>query len=270
VFTPSHLRYSAAQNINAKGGREYWGRPKNGHAATRTPAVSYPRVLDESVALENTNKLQRDFKASLKSNNTRRNPGRPFIAEVAGQGACLLVGEGNLSFTKSLVEDHSLNPQLIFASVYESGKMLSEDARKNANFLSNSGVEILFGLDATKMERRIGEAKFDIIIFQFPNAGSREPKYGHNPNYILLRNFLKNCKRHIKNQGRILVTTVDNAYYDGRFRLDDVVEHAELATPFAMPFSPDDYPSYEHVNTIEDEESALSKYKRFSTWVFGV
>lgn len=192
----------------------------------------------------------------------------PFVAAAARSGKTILVGEGNLSFSKSLVGDHRVEAPGLTATTYEDSRALSDEAGANAAYLKSYGATVLHGIDATKLSDDFPVMNFDTIIFQFPNAGSREPNRGHNPNFVLVRKFLKSAKTILREEGRILVTTVDNAYYDGRFRIEEAIEYADLPTPVAVTFSPRDYPTYDHVNTNEGEDSALSNYRKFSTWVF--
>ena len=268
MSTLSNFRHSHAWLKNAGVGREYFAPSTTRGDARIFPEGKLPRNFDETRMVKLKRKEILDESLAWQSRTAEAYRQKPFIAQAASDGITFLVGEGNLSFTRSLVEDHLVDPQLLIASTHESFSELSDEALENVNFLLASGVETLFDVDATNLAKHIGTLKFHNIVFQFPNAGSREPKYGHNPNYILLRKFLKDAKAHIDKTGRVLVSTVDNAYYDGRFRIDDAIKYAELETPVAVPFSPDDYPSYNHVNTVEGEESALSRYKKFSTWVF--
>jgi hypothetical protein len=192
----------------------------------------------------------------------------PFVADAVRGGNTILVGEVNLSFSKSLAGDHRVDARGLTATTYEGFRSLSDETRANAAYLKNLGAIVLHGIDATKLRENIPGMLFDTIIFQFPNAGSREPSRGHNRNFVLLRRFLKSAKDILREKGRVLVTTVDNAYYDGRFRIEEAIEYADLPMPLAVAFSPKDYPTYDHVNTNEGEDSALSKYRKFSTWVF--
>lgn len=60
-----------------------------------------------------------------------------FISKIK-EGSTLLVGEGNLSFTISLVQKLQLLPSLI-TSTYEDYSELSECARANAKLLKRAG-----------------------------------------------------------------------------------------------------------------------------------
>src|SRR5690349_2936705 len=93
-------------------------------------------------------------------------------------GDTLLVGEGNFSFTASLVFDHCVNPIQITSTINENVRNISNDAKVNARSLLSAGVTVLDTVDATRLDRTFHHRQFDMIIFQFPNAGSREPNRG--------------------------------------------------------------------------------------------
>lgn len=181
-------------------------------------------------------------------------------------GKTLLVGEGNFSFTASLVFDHNAIPSSITSTIHESSRNISDIARANAKRLSEAGVTVIDSVDATHLDRTFHHQKFDTVIFQFPNAGSREPNRGHNPNYVLVRRFLRSAAEHLRQAGEIIVTIVNSSYYDGRFRMDEAAEYAGIRNFYAIPFSPVDFPSYSHVNT-NDDDSALKEHRSFETWI---
>ncbi|TWA75164.1 uncharacterized protein DUF2431 [Azospirillum brasilense] len=194
--------------------------------------------------------------------NARQN----HIVSRAFSGKTLLVGEGNFSFTASLVFDHHAIPMSITSTIHESSRDISDDAKTNVRKLSRVGVTVLDNVDATNLDRTFHHQKFDTIIFQFPNAGSREPNRGHNPNYVLVRGFLRSAVEHLRQDGEIIITVVNSSYYDGRFRMDEAAEYAGIKNFYAIPFSPGDFPSYSHVNT-NDEDSALKEHQSFETWI---
>ena len=153
------------------------------------------------------------------------------------------------------------------ATTFEKAKEATEDTIKKADELRDAGVIVLHGVDATKLEEVFKGSEFDTIIFQFPNVGSRSAKYGHNPNHVLLREFLRSAKCCLKPTGKVLVSVVDHPYYEGLFKFDKAAEFAGFHKPNVLNFRPDMFPEYSHTNT-NDEESALKEYNKFSTLVF--
>ncbi len=111
-----------------------------------------------------------------------------FLSKITA-GNTLLVGEGNLSFTISLVKKLQLLPSLI-TSAYENYSELSEYGKFNAQLLKQAGIKVLYGLDSAKLHKNFYSNAFDTIIFQFPHSGSREGINGVNANYVLVRNFI--------------------------------------------------------------------------------
>ena len=93
----------------------------------------------------------------------------------------LLIGEGNFSFARALVISppeslQYLPPSNVTATAYDTeAECCSKypDAAEIINALREKGVEILFGVDATKLEKHssLRNRKFDRIVWNFPHAG---------------------------------------------------------------------------------------------------
>lgn len=189
-----------------------------------------------------------------------------FIPQIQ-QGNTLFVGEGNLSFALSIVKTPGITASNIVSTTYEKASDLSEEAEQNTETLKQSGASVINGIDATKLDRYFLHQKFDTIVFQFPNVGSREPEYGRNPNYILIRDFLKNAVSCLTPNGKILITTVDSPHYQGAFQFEEAAEKTGYSILGSYPFDPESFPGYSHTNT-NDDESALEKHDEFKTWIF--
>lgn len=179
----------------------------------------------------------------------------------------LFVGEGNLSFALSNAKMTGVTTSNLIATTYEKASDLSKEAQQNSEILKQCGASVLNGIDATKLDRYFPHHKFDTIVFQFPNAGSREPEYGRNPNYLIIRDFLKNAASCLASNGKILITAVDSPHYQGAFQFEEASEKTGYTILDAYPFDPETFPSYSHTNT-NDDNSALEKHDKFKTWVF--
>ena len=175
----------------------------------------------------------------------------------------MLVGEGNLSFAKSLLNKPALITYMTATNVLKKKALISEESRINANVLMNEGACVLHGVDATKIEETFPAQKFDTIIFQFPNAGSRDGKYGHTTNHVLIRKFLRSALAHLSEEGCVLITAVDNAYYNGMFKFEDAADFADYHAPHCMDFDPAQFSGYSHTNT-NDDVSAIEDHKKFN------
>lgn len=182
-------------------------------------------------------------------------------------GNVLLVGEGNLSFAKSILNIPTLGISAMTATTYESNKSLSDEGKLNADYLRCGGVIVMHSIDAANLDEVLKTHQFDTIIFQFPNVGSREPKHGHNPNHILVRRFLKSAAQILKPAGTVLISTVDSPHYQGVFQFDEAAKFAGFQEPTTYSFAPEDFPGYSHINT-NDDKSAIENHTKFSTFAF--
>lgn len=189
-----------------------------------------------------------------------------FIGSIA-RGRTLLVGEGNLSFALALTKNSRVRANQLVASVYEQRDELTDEAISNMGHLKALGSTVLLGVDATALRDSLGSWLFDTIVFQFPHTGSREPVNGHNPNFILVSDFLKSAAFQLRVSGKVLITTVDSPHYQGAFQFDEAAKIAGFSPPESYPFDPDAFPGYEHTMTHQSG-SALDEHHRFRTWIF--
>ena len=93
----------------------------------------------------------------------------------------LLIGEGNFSFAHALVVDppsslEHLPPSNITATAYDSEEECYDkypDARSMVHVLREHGAEVLFGVDAARLEKfsALKSRRFDRVMWNFPHAG---------------------------------------------------------------------------------------------------
>ena len=206
--------------------------------------------------------------AAIKGVHTRSEvkEGFDLVAQIAS-GRCLLVGEGNLSFAKSLLSFQRVSPSKIVATTFERLNSLSEETVANAKYLSEKGVVILNGVNARKLNLAIGSNKFSTIVFQFPHTGRRHPAEGKNPNYVLVRDFLNSARGHLIQNGLVCISAVDSPHYQGAFQFEKAAASAGYNPPAIYPFAPKRFKRYTHTMTHEDG-SALGGHRNFKTWVF--
>lgn len=191
-----------------------------------------------------------------------------FVGQVA-RGKTLLVGEGNLSFTLSLTDMDRIVPSRLTATTFETEKELSNTTQANAKELRAAGVTVLHGIDATDLADTFGSQRFDTIVFQFPNAGSRDSVEGHTANFVLVRDFLTSAAKQLAYGGQVLISAIDSPYYEGSFQFEEAAEEAGFLPPKAYAFDPEQFSDYEHTMTHQDG-SALDDDDQFSTWVFSL
>lgn len=188
-----------------------------------------------------------------------------FVNRI-NSGVSLLIGEGNLSFTISLIKKLQ-NLSNLISSTYEVYNELSDIGKVNSKLLSQAGVKVMHSLDAGLLDKVFKQKIFDTIIFQFPHSGSREAIQGLNPNYVLVRDFIVSASCVLKRNGVILITIVDTDFYNNMFRFDELSQLLSISKPIKYKFDPSDYPSYTHTMTHE-EESGIENYDKFATWEF--
>jgi 25S rRNA (uracil2634-N3)-methyltransferase len=93
----------------------------------------------------------------------------------------LLIGEGNFSFARALVIDpppvlQSFPAENLTATAYDSEEECYDkypDAKEIVTTLKEKGVEVLFGIDAIRLEKtsRLKGRKWDKVVWNFPHAG---------------------------------------------------------------------------------------------------
>lgn len=190
-----------------------------------------------------------------------------FIDKIK-TGNTLLVGEGNLSFTVSLIKELDLVPDII-ASTYECYSEISECTKFNARILKRAGIKILHGIDAKELDELFVSNSFDTIIFQFPHSGTREGLNGVNANYILVKKFIISALQILKKNGVILITVVNSDFYNRMFRFDEIAQELGVNSLKKYTFNPKDYVEYDHTMTHQ-EESGIDDYSKFTTYEFKI
>jgi len=152
-------------------------------------------------------------------------------------------------------------------TVFEMEEEIDEVTRANAHKLEMQGITPHYGVNSKKLSTRFNPKSFDTIIFQFPHSGSRDPKYNRNPNFVMIRKFLKEASLILKPNGTAMITTVNSAHYEGAFQFQEAAEASEFSAPESYRFDPKVFKGYSHVNT-HDDESGVKNHKKFTTWVF--
>ena len=189
-----------------------------------------------------------------------------FVAAIS-RGQTLLVGEGNLSFTRSLVKKNRINPGRLTATTHEAVKNLMDGSKVNAAHLERLGVNVMHGVNATELSRAVPNKRFDNIVFQFPHTCNRIPILGRNPNFVLVRDFLKNAMSRLAIGGAVYITAVESPHYRGAFQFEEAAKIARFSKINTYPFDPETFPDYSHTMT-NNSISGINNHHAFSTWVF--
>lgn len=122
-------------------------------------------------------KKQKKPKNGAKDKGLGRKPTVPFKPT----DKILLIGEGNFSFARALVVDppsslEHLVPANVTATSYDSEEACFSkypDAQAIVSTIKQRGAEVLFGIDATKLQKYpvLRGRRWDRIVWNFPHAG---------------------------------------------------------------------------------------------------
>ncbi|RDB29333.1 25S rRNA (uridine-N(3))-methyltransferase [Hypsizygus marmoreus] len=115
----------------------------------------------------------------------------------------LLIGEGNFSFAHALItEPHELPPKNLTATAYDSEEQCYAkyaDAQAIVEGLRERGVQVLFSVDATRLERTPGlkGRRWDRVVWNFPHAGKGITDQDRNilSNQMLILGFLRSAAK---------------------------------------------------------------------------
>lgn len=130
----------------------------------------------------------------------------------------LLVGEGDFSFAKSIIEEGYVAPEKLVVTSYDSGvKELQlkypNSFDENYNFLKENNVTVLFGVDATNLIKTMkitkktpwhkvagsqwASTKLEFIVFNFPHTGRGIKDQDRNifEHQQLMHKYFASCKQ---------------------------------------------------------------------------
>lgn len=188
---------------------------------------------------------------------------------VDNEDGILFLGEGNFSFSSSLIHNMSQSADClsnIWSSCYESDDSKNEINQSNSqactlkqqnmNYLKSRGCHVLEGVDAENLEseQRISGLKFSKIIFMFPHVGG---KMKINRNRKLLLNVIRSSRKMITVDGDIVVTLargqggtpVDSCQRSASdtWKLVDMCHEADCVLTHVDVFPLEKFPLYQQV-----------------------
>jgi 25S rRNA (uracil2634-N3)-methyltransferase len=181
---------------------------------------------------------------------------RPDVVPFDVFDNILLVGEGDLSFTLSLLHDHGCAN--LTATTYDSETALVEKYPHAAGAIKQIKDEdqtILHGVDAQKLfsnKELKKRAPFDRIIFNFPHTGgiSTDVNRQVRANQALLSAFFQSSMPLLNDpSGTVVVTLFESEPYT-LWNIRDLARHAGYVVLRSWKFEKDVYPLYKHARTI--------------------
>ncbi|KAH7103767.1 hypothetical protein BKA62DRAFT_784672 [Auriculariales sp. MPI-PUGE-AT-0066] len=118
-------------------------------------------------------------KSARKNSVAQRSKAQSGVVPFSATDRVLLVGEGDFSFALALVSDSALAivPENVIATTLDNEDLLREKypetVGKNIEALRHRGVQVLCGVDATKLEacKSLKARTFDKIVWNFPHVG---------------------------------------------------------------------------------------------------
>lgn len=179
----------------------------------------------------------------------------------------LLVGEGDFSFTKSLVNEHACaNVTATSFDSHEEVRTKYPNFAQTYNELSALTPPVPFHhtIDATKLGSykllRSGEERdggWDTVAFMFPHTGglSTDVNRQVRANQALLVGFFTSClssykgRPFLRDGGRVMVCLFEGEPYT-LWNVRDLARHAGLKVVESYKFEWQDYPGYRHVRTL--------------------
>ncbi|CAG8786103.1 11426_t:CDS:2, partial [Racocetra fulgida] len=186
----------------------------------------------------------------------------------------LLVGEGNFSFARTLAESILHTGHKIIATSYDTKEILTkkyDDAQSNINIFTECGGQVLYQVDATKLEncKELKNKRFDKIVFNFPHAGLGIKDQDRNiiANQRLIHSFLTSSLAFLTSRnlysddkdGEIHITMKTGVPYD-HWNIRKLVKSIEsLGIKESFEFDPNLYPGYEHRRTLGFKEGVSKK-----------
>ncbi|KAF3923949.1 hypothetical protein AA313_de0209731 [Arthrobotrys entomopaga] len=190
---------------------------------------------------------------------------KPFIPFNPLSSALLLIGEGDFSFTNSLINTPHISPSTILTTTTNESEPSTLEKYPHSEPTiatlksSSSRHKLLFNIDVTKKyPKAITSKRYDAIIFNFPHTGGLSTHLDRQirANQQLLLSFFKNSIPLLSDDdgdhhhsGRIIVTLFEGLPYT-QWNIRELAKSCGLACTRSFKFDGSVYVGYTHMRTI--------------------
>ncbi|WP_109436581.1 Rossmann-like fold-containing protein [Aquimarina sp. AU119] len=167
----------------------------------------------------------------------------------------LLLGEGNFSFTKSIITSNPSKKEDVIATTIESLDEVTSkyaNASSNISYIKSSGVEVLHNIDATNLP--VPSQKYGNIIFNFPFKSVPRPQQTV-VNSKLMKDFIKSAEKVVEKGGLVFIT--QKKYWATRFKLAILADGTSFKLVGNKEFDQNLFEGYQHRMTDADQSSNL-------------
>ena len=226
-------------------------------------------------------------RSSLQKPTNAAKPLPPPKSPFSPAPRILLVGEGDFSFSNSLLNAHGCVH--LVATSYDKVSALRSKYPQSVSHIAALEAEesciVLYGVDATKLGKsgvaegggggkEVKKGGFDRVVFNFPHVGglTKDVNRQVRHNQELLVGFFKAALPLLAPSGWIILTIFDGEPYE-LWNVRDLARHVGLEVERSFKFQASAYPGYQHartLGTVEGRGAWKGEDRPARTYIFGV